>query len=70
MKPSPEALRSRETAMLAERHFWITRLRAMRRHDLVQVNACYTTDHEMEPCDDGEWVRFDQIENLIAERER
>jgi hypothetical protein len=33
----------------------------VKRYDLVQVNACYTTDHEMEPSEDGEWVRYEDI---------
>ncbi len=33
----------------------------MKRFDLVQVNSAYTTDHEMEPSDDGEWVRFEDV---------
>lgn len=33
------------------------------RYDLVQVNACYTTDHEMERSDDGEWVRFEDVQS-------
>jgi hypothetical protein len=36
------------------------------RYDLVQVNACYTTDHEMEASDDGEWVRFEDVEAELA----
>lgn len=37
----------------------------MKRFDLVQVNACYTTDHEMELSDDGEWVRFEDVEQAL-----
>jgi hypothetical protein len=33
----------------------------VKRYDLVQVNACYTTDHEMELSEDGEWVRFEDV---------
>ncbi len=32
----------------------------MQRYDLEQVNACYTTDHEMVRSDDGEWVRYEE----------
>ena len=31
----------------------------------MQVNACYTTDHEMEPSDDGEWVRYDEVTSAL-----
>jgi hypothetical protein len=34
----------------------------MKRYDLMQVNASYTTDHQMEPSDDGEWVRYADVE--------
>lgn len=38
----------------------------MKRYDLLQVNACYTSDHEMEPADDGEWVRYEEVSGIIA----
>jgi hypothetical protein len=41
-------------------------LARLTRYDLVQVNACYTTDHQMEPSDDGEWVRYDDIGPTLA----
>jgi hypothetical protein len=44
------------------------KLRALKRYDFVQVNACYTTDHQMESSDDGEWVRYDAVEDLLASR--
>lgn len=34
------------------------------RYDLVQTNVAYTTDHEMERSDDGEWVRYEDVEQL------
>ena len=36
----------------------------LKRYDLMQVNVAYTTDHEMERSDDGEWVRYEDIEQL------
>jgi hypothetical protein len=38
----------------------------IRRYDLLQVNSAYTTDHEMERSDDGEWVRFEDVEAALA----
>jgi hypothetical protein len=38
----------------------------MKRYDLVQVNACYTTDHQMEPSEDGEWVRYEDVEHALG----
>lgn len=34
----------------------------MKRYDLVQTTSGYTSDHEMQRSDDGEWVRFEEIE--------
>jgi hypothetical protein len=36
------------------------------RYDLMQVNSCYTSDHEMERSDDGEWVRVDAVLEALA----
>ena len=33
----------------------------VQRFDLVSVSFAYTSDHEMERADDGEWVRFDDV---------
>lgn len=66
--PSLDYQRGRETGVAAERHHWRSRLEALPRHDYMQVNACYTTDHVMEPALDGEWVRFEHIAALLAER--
>ncbi len=37
----------------------------MKRYDLVQVNSCYTTDHQMERADDGEWIRYEDVDQFI-----
>ena len=33
----------------------------IQRFDLVSVSFAYTSDHEMQRSDDGEWVRFDDV---------
>jgi len=38
----------------------------VQRFDLVSVNFAYTSDHEMERADDGEWVRFDDVFPLTS----
>lgn len=38
----------------------------MKRYDLTQTNVAYTTDHEMELSDDGEWVRYEDVEAIMA----
>lgn len=37
----------------------------LKRYDLIQTNLAYTTDHEMERSDDGEWVRYEDIAHLV-----
>jgi hypothetical protein len=39
----------------------------LKRYDLVGRTCAYTTDHEMERCDeDGEWVRYDDVADALA----
>lgn len=38
----------------------------MKRYDLMQVTSAYQTDHQMESSDDGEWVRYDDVEADVA----
>jgi hypothetical protein len=35
--------------------------KAIQRYEFVQTNFAYTSDHEMQRSDDGEWVRFDDV---------
>jgi len=37
----------------------------MKRYDLIQTTIAYSSDHEMELSDDGEWVRYEDVEALL-----
>ena len=38
----------------------------MRRYDLMTNYRCGSAIEEMEPSDDGEWIRYDDIEHLLG----
>ena len=39
----------------------------MKRYDLITNYRCGSAIEEMEPSDDGEWVRYEDVEAQIAE---
>jgi hypothetical protein len=41
------------------------RLRALPRYDLVEYGGYYR-DHQMDAAPDGEWVKYDDVENALA----